>query len=112
MSETASEHSLTGTLWTDWIGPYDTSWHQTEIKVGFTPTHGDVFPLLAVYSTLTYLPGGFYVKCRISDLRPGIMEIEYRLTIMSEYSLKIRFFWEAISKRRTFSSLGLGTQIR
>jgi len=101
-----------GDIWTAWINADDTLWHSFTTQLGFTPTEGHVVALQILEDvTLYYSQPEGDIDYRIKDLRTGEMEVEYRRTASGTNRIKIHFLWKAWSRRRTFSSTGLGGQI-
>jgi hypothetical protein len=111
-ADSAIKNFEAGDLWTPWIGASDTAWKQLTIVLGFTPTDGHVMPIQVLEETTGYYTQpGTQIDYRISDLRTGEMEFEYRRTASGTNQIRIQFLWKAWSRRRTFSALGLGGQI-
>jgi hypothetical protein len=99
-------------LWTDWIAQDNTLWQSLTIQLGFTPTAGHIVALQVLeYETGYYTHPETQIDYRVKDLRTGEMEIEYRRTEVGLHPIRIHFLWKAWSRRRTFSSIGVGGQI-
>lgn len=111
-ADSAIKNFESGDLWTAWIGASDISWHALTIQLGFTPSDGHIIPIQILEDvTGYYTQPGTQIDYRISDLRTGEMEFEYRRTATGTNQIRIQFLWKAWSRRRTFSAIGLGGQI-
>lgn len=111
-ADSAIKNFEAGDIWTAWIGASDVAWHQIAVQLGFTPSDGHVMPIQVLEDvTGYYTQPGTQIDYRISDLRTGEMEFEYRRTAAGSNQIRIQFLWKSWSRRRTFSSIGLGGQI-
>lgn len=112
-ADSAIKNFESGDLWTAWISTGDVAWHSITIQLGFTPTDGNILPIQVLEDvTGYYTQPGVQIDYRVSDLRTGEMEFEYRqIDAGGANRIRVQFLWKAWSRRRTFSSIGLGGQI-